>query len=94
MNEQVIMYMSQSISKKWLAILLGLQAATLLTLWGACPSATPAMADGIPDAGAQREQMVEQLKATNEKLDKLISVLSGGDLRVRLAKPDDAPSHR
>jgi len=90
----ISMNISQSISKRWLAAVVVLQAATLLTLWGAAPSASRALADGIPDSGAQREQIIEQLKGTNERLDKLLSILSGGDLHVRLTKADDAAPHR
>jgi hypothetical protein len=76
-------------SNKWLGIIVAMQAIILLTLWGAGPSVSTARADGIPDAGSQRDQMIEQMKATNEKLDKLLVLLSGGDLQVKLAKPDD-----
>jgi hypothetical protein len=75
---------------KWLGIVVALQCVILLTLWGAGPSATVARADGIPDAGDQRNQMIDQMKATNDKLDKLLALLSSGDLQVKLAKPDDA----
>ncbi len=80
-------------TNKWLGVVVALQAVILLTLWGAGPSATTAKADGIPDAGQQRDEMIQQMKATNEKLDKLLALLSGGDLQVKLAKPDDEKGH-
>jgi hypothetical protein len=80
-------------TNQWLGIIVAMQAVILLTLWGAGPSASAAKADGIPDAGQQRDQIIEQMKATNEKLDKLLALLSGGDLQVKLAKPDDAKGH-
>jgi hypothetical protein len=78
---------------KWLGIIVVMQGLILLTLWGSGPSVPIAKADGIPDAGAQRQQMIEQIKATNDKLDKLLALLSGGDLQVKVAKPDDAKGH-
>jgi hypothetical protein len=78
---------------KWLGIVVVTQVLILLTLWGAGPSTPIARADGIPDAGQQRDQMIEQMKATNEKLDKLLALLSGGDLQVKVAKPDDNKGH-
>jgi hypothetical protein len=67
-----------------------MQALILLTLWGAAPSISTARADGIPDTGAQQQEIISQLKSTNDKLDKLITLLGSGDLQVKLVKPDDA----
>jgi hypothetical protein len=78
---------------KWLGVVVALQCLVLLTLWGAGPAVTAARADGIPDAGQQRDQIIEQMKATNDKLDKLLVLLSSGDLQVKLAKPDDEKGH-
>lgn len=87
--------MSQKIvSKNGLAILIALQVVTLLTLWGAGPSTTPARADGIPDAGAQRFEIIQQLKGTNERLDRLLALLSGGELQVTVHKPDEPRPQR
>jgi hypothetical protein len=74
---------------RYLALVVFLQFAVLLTLWGTGMSVPVAKADGIPDAGAQRDQIIEQLKATNEKLDRLFALLSGGELQVRLSKSDE-----
>ena len=52
------------------------------------PSAQPAMAQ-IPDSGAQRTQMLQELQNLNGKMDKLLEILDGGNLQVRLAKPDE-----
>jgi hypothetical protein len=43
----------------------------------------------VPDAGAQRLEMIDQLKASNDKLDKMISILESGKLQVQLTKPDE-----
>jgi hypothetical protein len=82
---------SRSIGK-WLGIVVVMQGFIILLLLGQAPLARPAMAQ-IPDAGAQRDQMIEQMKSTNEKLDKLLALLSGGDLQVKVAKPDENKGH-
>ena len=43
----------------------------------------------IPDAGAQRIEIIEQLKSLNSKLDKIGDLLAGGKLQVRAAAPDE-----
>ena len=77
-------------TKKWIGFVIVLQVAVLFGVWGIGPVASSVRADGIPDAGAQREQLIEQQKATNEKLDKILAILSGGDLKVKMLKSDDA----
>jgi hypothetical protein len=80
-------------AKRWIGLMIGLQALILVTLWGAGPSARVARADGIPDAGAQRDEMIQQQKATNEKLDKLLAFLAGGDLKVTVNKSEETDKH-
>jgi hypothetical protein len=77
---------------KWLAIVVVMQGLILLAMLVGTPSATPALGQ-IPDAGAQRDQIIDQLKSSNEKLDKLLALLSGGDLQVKVIKPDDVKGH-
>lgn len=76
---------------RWLGLMLAMQALILATLWTGGPGVRPAAAQ-IPDAGAQQQQVIDQLRATNEKLDKLVDLLSGGNLRVRLAGDPPPPS--
>ncbi len=80
------------ITSKWLGAVVVLQAVILLTLWGG-QSLPVARAEGIPDAGAQQQEIINQIKTTNDKLDKLIKLLSGGDLQVKVVQPDDAKRH-
>jgi hypothetical protein len=77
---------------RWIAVIVVLQVLILMSQWGASPSATPAMAQ-IPDAGDQRLQMIDQMKASNDKLDKLLDLLKSGELQVKVIKPDDAKGH-
>lgn len=82
---------SQSVTK-WLGIIVVLQAILLLVVIFGGPTVRTAQAQ-IPDAGAQRDSMIEQMKATNEKLDKLLDLLSGGHLQVQVITPDEAKAH-
>jgi hypothetical protein len=73
-----------------LALLLTVQLWTTLT--GAGVSVTTAQAGpvtagsggGIPDAGAQRKEMIDLLKATNQKLDALTELFKSGGARVHM----------
>lgn len=74
---------------RWLGVVVVLQVLILLSIWGSGPSIPVARADGIPDAGAQQDQLIQQQKATNDKLDKLIALLGSGDLKVKVTRIDD-----
>jgi hypothetical protein len=81
-------------ARKLLAVILVLQIVTILNQWFGGPIST-AQAQ-IPDAGAQRLEIINQLKAGNDelkdvddKLDKLISIFQSGKLQVQVSKPDD-----
>jgi hypothetical protein len=74
---------------KWLGVIVVLQVITLIGQWvGAPTGATPAHAQ-LPDEGAQRNEMINQLKGVNDRLDRLTAVLSSGNLQVKVAKSDD-----
>jgi len=73
-----------------LAVLLALQ---LWTAWTSGPIdlATPATAQvrgsGIPDAGAQRKDMIDLLKRIAVQNDELASLFKSGQARVKLENP-------
>jgi Spy/CpxP family protein refolding chaperone len=72
-----------------LTILVVLLALQLWTTWTASPSvATAAFAQGIPDEGAQRAQIIDQLKLLNEKTDQIKALLVTGEVRVTVTNPD------
>lgn len=79
------------VGRGWLVVA-ALQTLLLLTLWSGGPRGTAAVGQ-IPDAGAQRNDIIEQLKSGNDKLDKILTLLNNGDLQVRLAKSDDGNGH-
>jgi hypothetical protein len=77
-----------------LAMVLVLQMVIVANQWLGGPISV-ARAQ-IPDAGAQRDEMIDQLKSANDtlkamddKLDKMEGVLESGKLQVQVAKPDD-----
>lgn len=70
-----------------LAVLLGLQ---LWTTWTQSPDAiAPAAAQGIPDEGAQRMQMIDQLKLLNKQVDQTRKLLVSGQVRVKVVGESD-----
>lgn len=72
---------------KLLTAILVMQVLLFCGQWFA---STPARASqGIPDAGAQREDIIDQLRSLNDKMDKLNTVLTDGNLQVHVVKADD-----
>lgn len=66
-----------------LAILLSLQ---LWMAWLASPVGVPpaAQAGVMLDAGAQRQEMIEQLKQVNKKVEDISGLLKSGQVRVKV----------
>ena len=79
-------------NSNWLAIIVVLQGMILIGQWTGGPALNKAQAAGadVPDPAARQMAMVDELKNANSKLDKLISLLEGGDLQVRVVNADDA----
>lgn len=75
-------------SSRLLVIVVALQSLILLGQWTGSNLLLPAQAQ-VPDSGSQRYQMIEELKALNGKMDRLIQVLEGGKLQVQVATPDE-----
>ncbi len=75
-------------TERTLAIIIVLQTLTLLSQWLGVPATTPSHAQ-VPDGGAQRAATIDELKSVNTKLDKLITVLTDGNLQVRAIPPDE-----
>jgi len=72
-----------------LAVLLALQ---LWTTWNAAPVdlAAAAHAQGIPDEGAQRKQIIDELKLVNKKVEELKGLMVSGKVRVTVTNVEDA----
>lgn len=71
-----------------LGVIVVLQALVLMTLWLGGPALPQAQAQ-VPDPGSQRLQMIDQLKQLNEKMDKMVGILSSGNLQVKVASDDE-----
>lgn len=72
---------------KWLGVIVGLQLFTLIGQWVGGPTVPAAMAQ-VPDAGAQRNQIIDELHALNLRMDKLIGILTSGNVQVKVGKGD------
>ncbi len=64
----------------------------LLTSQG--PGILPAARAQVMDSGAQRQQIVDELKSVNTKLDRLLTVLESGNLQVSTDTPDERKDDR
>ena len=81
-----------------LTVLAVLLALNVWTMWrgaaaemvGPIQSAQAAGPGGIPNAGAQRKQIIDQLKSLNAKTDSLTSLLKSGTVRVRVQDKPEA----
>jgi len=84
-------------TNKLLVGVLVLQGLILIGQWTGSGYLTSAQAQ-IPDPANRQMQMVDELKDLNTKMDKLVGILEGGDLQVKVAKSDDekggAPAHK
>lgn len=74
---------------RWLGVIVVLQGLILVGQWTGGPSLPAAQAQ-ISDPGAQRIQIVDELKKANDKLDRLIGILESGKLQVALPAADEA----
>jgi hypothetical protein len=79
--------------KNTATLLVALQILILMGQWFGGGSPTPAMAQ-VADSGAQRLQMIEQLKDINAKLDQLVTLLGNGKLQVTLSDSDEKKAGR
>lgn len=75
-----------------IAVLLTLQLWTLWTATPAAPSldaASTARAEGIPDSGAQRKEIIAGLKEVNGSIRGLTGLFQSGQARVRVEEPGE-----
>jgi hypothetical protein len=75
-------------SSKLLVAVLVLQGLVLVGQWTGQGPVTPAHAQ-IPDAGNQRQAMLDELKNLNQKMDKLVQTLESGKVQVRVGPSDE-----
>lgn len=78
-----------------LTVLAFMLAMQLWTSWNSGPEwAAPAHAQGIPDGGAQRQMIVDQLKLLNKRTDEIKSVLTSGKMRVLIAEAPEVEEEK
>jgi len=77
-------------SNRILGVILSLQMLILAGQWLGGPGyLTSAQAQLATDPGRDRQQLIDEARKTNDKLDKLVGILSSGDLQVKVVQPDD-----
>lgn len=82
-----------------LTVLAVLLALNLWVTWAATPGGealswagpAEAQAAGIPNAGEQRKQMIDLLKALNVKVNQLTELVESGKVRVQVEAPPNEP---
>ena len=70
-------------STNLLIVVAGLQILTVAGQWLGQPSVVSTASAQVPDAGGQRIQIIDELKAVNVKLDKLTGLLESGKVQVQ-----------
>jgi len=75
-------------TNKLLVGVLVLQGLILAGQWTSSGNLPSALAQ-VPDPANRQMQMIDELKGLNQKMDTVIGLLQGGDLQVKVAKPDD-----
>jgi hypothetical protein len=77
-------------TSKLLVAVIVLQSLILVSQWSRqSTSILESTAFGqIPDAGGQRQQIIDELKTLNGKMDGLMSTLKSGDVQVKVPKED------
>lgn len=81
MNARSLRYLNSVLTV--LAVLLALN---LWTTWSVTPDVGPAAyAQGIPDEGAQRKQMIDLLKSLNQSVDQMKELFTSGKAKVQVA---------
>jgi hypothetical protein len=74
---------------KLLTVVIVLQGLILVGQWLGNPSYVQPASAQIPDGGAQRNAMLDQLKDLNGKMERLIGILESGKLEVRVSGADE-----
>ena len=76
--------------KNLLIVVLILQLVVIAGQWLEGPRILPSAQAQVANPGADRQAMLDEQKSTNSKLDRLISILEGGNLQVKVVQPDEA----
>jgi len=72
-----------------LTVVIVLQGMILAGQWLGNPSYLSSANAQVTDPGRDRQQLIDEVRKTNDKLDKLAGILSSGNLQVRVVQPDE-----
>ena len=75
-------------TERMFTVVVALQVLVLASVWTG-PQLPAARALVLPDPGEQREKQLEELRYLNDKMDKLLDLLSGGNLQIKMKMPED-----
>ena len=76
-------------TSKLLTAVLVLQGLILVGQWTGGHNYLTTASAQVPDPANRQLQMIDELKETNQKLDKIVGLLEGGSLQVKVVKADD-----
>ena len=76
-------------TNRMLGVVITLQVVILAGQWLQGPTMLPAARADLPNAQADRQAMLDEQKATNAKLDQIVSILQAGNLQVKVVQSDD-----
>ena len=75
-------------TNRLLTAVLVLQVVTLAGQWGGKPAYLSDARADIPDPGAQRAAQTDAIRSVDQKLERLIGLLEGGKLEVKVTNID------
>lgn len=76
-------------SSKMLAFVLVMQVVIVIGQWAGQPAARTARADvNIPNPGERQLAILDELRTLNGKMDRLLTVVQSGDMKVEVTKVD------
>ena len=75
---------------RFVSFLIALQIMTLLGQWaGSSGGGAAAARADLPNPAERQLAILDEIKTTNAKLDKLTALLQGGELQVKVAKAEE-----
>jgi len=81
-------------TNRLLIVIVVLQALTLAGQWLEGPKVLPTAQAQNFNPTADRQEMIDQMKGVNSKLDRMVSVLEGGNLQVKVVQAEDAKKNK
>jgi hypothetical protein len=76
-------------TNRMLGMVIVLQVVILAGQWLQGPTMLPAARADLPNPQADRQAMLDEQKATNAKLDQIVSILQAGNLQVKVVQSDE-----